>query len=105
MLDLTTALPSHLKVGSEFRFRAPFILVGLLIGIIVARLPLLWAAIVLIVTILIILILIEPLVGLGVILLTGPTKPLTDYFMPELPLDLGQIAFIVTLGAWCLHTI
>lgn len=72
-------------------------------GLALARLPLLWAGIGLLVAILLIATLIDPLVGLGVVLVLGPTKPLTDYFVPELPLDLGQIALIVTLGAWFLH--
>jgi O-antigen ligase len=39
----------------------------------------------------------------GATLILGPTKPLTDYFVPALPLDVGQIALIITLGAWFLH--
>lgn len=72
-------------------------------GLALARLPLLWAAIGLLVVILIGLTLVDPLVGVCVVLVLGPSKPLTEYFVPQLPLDLGQISLIVTLGAWFLH--
>jgi O-antigen ligase len=74
-------------------------------GLLVARLPLLWAGLALLIGILVVATLIEPLLGLGVLLIAGPSKPLTDYFVPELPLDIGQIALIVTLGAWLLHAV
>jgi putative inorganic carbon (hco3(-)) transporter len=78
-------------------------LLALLIGVILARLPLLWASILLLTGVLILLTLIDPLYGITIALVLGPSKPLTDYFVPTLPLDLGQIALIVTLGAWFLH--
>ena len=56
-------------------------------GLALARLPLLWAAIGLLVVVLVVATLIDPLVGLGVLLILGPTKPLTEYFVPQLPLD------------------
>ncbi len=80
-----------------------FGLVGLGVGLALAALPLLWAGIALAVAVLATLTLIEPLVGIGVVLLFATFKPLTDYFVPELPLDIGQIALIVTLGAWLLR--
>lgn len=76
-------------------------LTGAALGI----LPILWAAIGLIVTVLVIATLIDPLLGLCIALVLGPTKPLTDYFVPALPLDLGQIALIITLGAWFLQAV
>src|SRR5574341_1016671 len=72
-------------------------------GLLLARLPLMWAGISLLTVVLAVLTLIDPVVGLGVALILGPSKPLTDYFVPELPLDLGQIALLITLGAWLLH--
>jgi putative inorganic carbon (HCO3(-)) transporter len=72
-------------------------------GLALARLPLLWAVLGLLIAVLAVGTLIDPLVGVGVTLILGPTKPLTDYFVPALPLDAGQIALIVTLGAWFLH--
>ncbi len=75
---------------------------GIALGLALARLPLLWAAIGLLVAILAVLTIIDPLVGLSTALILGPTKPLTDYFVPQLPLDLGQIALIITLGVWAM---
>ncbi|MCC6904727.1 MAG: O-antigen ligase family protein [Anaerolineae bacterium] len=75
------------------------------IGLLLGRLPLLTAGILLLSIVLLVLTLIDPRVGLGVALILGPSKPLTDYFLPALPLDLGQIALIVTLGAWALHAL
>lgn len=46
---------------------------------------------------------IEPAAGLAVALILGPTKPFTDAYLPALPLDLGQIALAVALGAWFVH--
>ncbi len=75
------------------------------LGLALARLPLLWAAAGLAVVVLVMLTLINPLVGLGATLILGPTKPLTDAYVPAMPLDLGQLALIVTLGAWFLHAV
>lgn len=76
---------------------------SLALGAALARAPLLWAATGLLAAIVIGLTLIDPLAGLCVALVLGPTKPLTDAYVPQLPLDLGQIALLVTLGAWLLH--
>jgi putative inorganic carbon (HCO3(-)) transporter len=84
---------------------AIFAAVALLAGLILARLPLLVAGIGLLVAVLLVLALIEPLAGLGVTLLFATFKPLTDYFVPQLPLDIGQMALIVTLGSWFLHAV
>src|SRR5690349_8261973 len=75
------------------------------IGLALARLPLLWAFIILMTAILITVTLIDPLIGVGIALILGPSKPLTDYFIPQLPLDLGQIALLIVLGAWFLHAV
>jgi O-antigen ligase len=73
------------------------------LGLALARLPLAWAAVGLLALALGVLTLIDPRAGLCAALLVGPTKPLTDFYLPQLPLDPGQIALIVTLGAWLLH--
>ncbi len=75
------------------------------VGLALAYFPLSWCLIGLVTIILITLTTIDPLVGLGVALVLGPTKPLTDYFVPELPLDLGQLALIVTLASWLAHAV
>ncbi len=79
-------------------------MVAVLTGLLIARLPIVWAAAGLFAVALVVLTLKDPLIGLGAALVLGPTKPLTDYFLPQLPLDFGQLALIVTLGAWLLHT-
>ncbi len=76
---------------------------ALVAGLLLASLPLVWAATVLLLAIWVIWTLADPLIGLCAALLLGPTKPLTDYYFPELPLDPGQMALIVTLGIWLLH--
>ncbi|MBN1429825.1 MAG: O-antigen ligase family protein [Anaerolineae bacterium] len=79
--------------------------VALLTGLLMARLPLPIAGTSLVVIVLTVLALIEPLAGLGVTLFFATFKPLTDYFVPEMPLDIGQIALIVTLGSWFMHAV
>ena len=76
---------------------------ALAVGVLMARLPLEWAAIGLLVVVLAILTLIDPLAGLCAALILGPTKPLTDHFVPDLPFDFGQMALLATLGVWLLH--
>lgn len=80
-------------------------LVAIAIGLVLAKLPLLWAALGLLIAILLVLTLIDPLVGLGVALVLGPTKPVTDLYVPQLPLDIGQIALVISLCAWLLHIV
>jgi putative inorganic carbon (HCO3(-)) transporter len=96
-----------LPVGSGGRIGWPALpvsaglaLVALGLGILAAEVPLGWAVGGLSLAILLILTLIEPLVGLGATLIFGPLKPLTDYFVPQLPLDMGQLALVATLAAW-----
>ncbi|MBN1310185.1 MAG: O-antigen ligase family protein [Anaerolineae bacterium] len=79
--------------------------IAVLAGVMLAHLPLLAAGIGLLSLILIGLALIYPLAGLGATLFFATFKPLTDYFVPDLPLDIGQIALIVTLGSWFLHAV
>lgn len=50
-----------------------------------------------------VLILLEPLTGLGLALLLGPLKPVFDTYIPQVPLDPGQIALILTVGSWLIH--
>ena len=73
---------------------------GVVIGAGLAALPLMWAVIGLAVIALMTATVIYPLVGLSAALIFATFKPLTDYFVPELPLDIGQLALIATLGVW-----
>jgi O-antigen ligase len=75
----------------------------LVIGLLIAILPLPWVIISLVTLTLVLLTLINPLYGIGVALILGPTKPTTEFFFPQLPLDLGQWALIVTLIVYVLH--
>jgi putative inorganic carbon (HCO3(-)) transporter len=77
--------------------------VGVALGVAAAWLPLAWAVGGLIAAAVVALALIDPVYGLAAALILGPTKPLTDAYAPALPLDAGQIALILTLGAWFLH--
>lgn len=73
---------------------------GLAGGLLLAGLPLYWAAILLLVALVVSLTWFEPLVGVGAVLFFGPFKPLTEYFTPSFPLDLGQWFLILTVVAW-----
>ena len=73
---------------------------GLAGGLLLAGLPLIWASILLLVVLVFSLTWINPLVGLGAALFFGPFKPLTEFFVPSFPLDLGQWFLFVALAAW-----
>ena len=47
----------------------------------------------------------DPLVGVGAVLFFGPFKPLTEYYAPSFPLDLGQWFLIFTLAAWLVQRV
>lgn len=76
-----------------------------LIGAGLAALPPFWAALILVLSTAALITLIRPLAGLGIALLLGPFKPLSDLYLPGLPLDPGQLALIVTLAAWALRAL
>src|SRR5262245_175313 len=78
--------------------RIAIITAGAMIGVGLAALPLTWAVIGLTVFALIAATVFFPLVGLGTALIFATFKPLTDYFVPDLPLDIGQLALIATLS-------
>ncbi len=73
------------------------------VGVALGVLPIEWAALALAAGIVAVVALADPVAGLCAALILGPTKPLTDVYVPALPLDLGQIALIATLGVWFLH--
>lgn len=74
-------------------------------GFLLAVLPLPAAIISFLCVIVIVATVIQPLAGLAVTLIFATFKPLTDYFVPELPLDVGQLFLLLTLGAWMIHAI
>lgn len=92
-IDLTRrwpSLPASIGLG----------LVALSGGWLLASLSLAWAASLLLVGLVGVFTWRDPAVGLAAVLFFGPFKPLTEYFAPTLPLDLGQWFLYVTLLAW-----
>ena len=82
------------------RWPAAIYLVPLLIGLLLARLPLTWAAGLVVGTAVFLLILIQPLVGLGLVLLLGPLGALEHILIGGTALDSGQIMLLFTLAVW-----
>jgi O-antigen ligase len=76
---------------------------ALTLGLAVGVLPLPWAVGLVVVGLAAVLALSDPLWALGFALLLGPTKPYTDVYLVQLPLDLGQLALIGAFGVWALH--
>lgn len=78
--------------------------IALVAGLAMALLPAPLAGALLVGVILVVLIAIEPVVGLVITLAAGPLKTLIATEAPyDLPLDVGQIALAATIGAWFAH--
>lgn len=75
-------------------------LLAILLGVFIARLPLPVAAALVFGAAAFLLVLIEPLLGLGLALLTGPFGALESLILPGLPLDSGQLLLLLTFAAW-----
>lgn len=82
------------------RWPAAIYLVPLLIGLLLARLPLTWAAGLVVGTAVLLLTFIQPLIGLGVALLLGPLGALENILLGGTALDSGQVLLLLTLAAW-----
>ncbi len=80
--------------------RSVFLLFAGLLGVALARLPLLWAAAMVGGTAVFLIILIYPLAGLGLALLLGPLGALESSLGFASPLDSGQLALLLTLVVW-----
>src|SRR5574341_536939 len=65
-------------------------------GLLLAVLPLPAAIIGFLCVIVVVATVIQPLAGLAITLIFATFKPLTDYFVPELPLDVGQLFLLLT---------
>ena len=77
--------------------------VAVLLGILVARLPVMVAGGGVVVTALLVAILIEPALALLLMLCVAPLKTLIATEAPlALPVDVGQITFVLAVGAWAL---
>nr|MBN1228985.1 O-antigen ligase family protein [Anaerolineae bacterium] len=78
---------------------------AVLVGGIIAGLPVQMSALLLGASLLGVLALINPLWGLATTLILGSLKPLMDRTVPALPLDLGQIMLAFTVAAWLIQCI
>ncbi len=76
------------------------LLLAIVLGLALARLPLLWAVGMVGGTAVFLIILIYPLAGLGLALLLGPLGALESSLGFTSPLDSGQLALLLTLAVW-----
>ncbi|MBI4315987.1 MAG: O-antigen ligase family protein [Chloroflexi bacterium] len=86
-------------LGGKFLFA--FIALGL--GLAIARLPLTLSAALFGGAALAALAMLQPLVGLSLMLLIGPAKALLAAVYPSMPIDPGQIGMALFAGAWLLR--
>ena len=73
---------------------------AVLVALAIATLPLEWSVILLAGLIIIVLIVINPLAGLGLALFVGPFGALDEIVLGNTLLDSGQAAFLLTISAW-----
>ena len=83
-----------------YRWPAAIYFFPLLIGLLLARLPLAWAAGLEVGTAVLFIILIQPLAGLGLALLLGPLGALESVLFGGTVLDSGQVTLLLTLLVW-----
>ena len=79
--------------------------VALLLGLLLASLPLPIAAIVIVATITFLLALIQPLFALALALLAGPLGALEQLLSGSISLDSGQLLLLLALSAWIGHSL
>lgn len=83
-----------------------WITLALITGISAAKLPLLWVVVLFSAAALLVALLIEVRIGLLITLICAPLKTLIETEgKTALPLDIGQISLLITVGAWALRTI
>lgn len=88
------------RLSSRSGEKIIWVLVAILLGVMLARLPL-WVAVGLVVgTAVFLLVLIQPLLGLGLALLAGPWGALENIVLGNSLLDSGQLLLLVALAAW-----
>jgi O-antigen ligase len=75
-------------------------LLALLLGIGLALLPLTWAALLVLVSAFLVLVLVDPLLGLAAMLLFAPFGAFEDRMWGSRVLDSGQLLFLLTMTAW-----
>ena len=79
---------------------ATFIVIALVFGLAAALLPFYSAATLIIGSILVLLTLIQPLVGIALVLLVGPLGAIESLWIGASLPKSGQLLFIATVGAW-----
>ena len=77
-----------------------FVLAALVLGVLLARLPLLWGMALVGGTAVFLITILYPLAGLGLALLLGPLGALEKVMFGGSPLDSGQIMLLFAIGAW-----
>jgi O-antigen ligase len=77
-----------------------FVLAALVLGVLLARLPLLWGVGLVGGTAVFLITIIYPLAGLGLALLLGPLGALEKVLFGGSPLDSGQVLLLFAIGAW-----
>ena len=93
---LTERRPSPFAVWQPFVFPALAVLLGLALAV----LPLPLAAVLLLATAVLLLIFLQPLLGLALTLLAGPLGALENVVLSQRLLDSGQILLLITVAAW-----
>ena len=94
-MDVFLTQPRRLPLGPILAFCA-----AILIGFVLARLPLLVGIGLVGATAVLLLTIIQPLLGLGIALLLGPLGAIEALLFPGLPLDSGQLLLLLALAAW-----
>ena len=77
-----------------------FVLAALVLGVLLARLPLLWGVALVGGTAVFLITIIYPFAGLGLTLLLGPLGALEKVLFGDSPLDSGQMMLLFAIGAW-----
>ncbi len=77
-----------------------FVLAAVVLGVLLARLPLLWSVALVAGTAVFLITIIYPLAGLGLALLLGPFGALEKVLFGDSPLDSGQMMLLFAIGAW-----
>ncbi|MEK6575082.1 MAG: hypothetical protein AABZ58_12315, partial [Chloroflexota bacterium] len=88
--------------GDILRTSALLAVAASILGTIIATLPLKWSAAIIIGGSVLALAFFEPLVGLAIMLLLGPTEPLLAA-AGLMPFSIGQATFLLFAGAWLLR--
>jgi len=87
------------QTGSTWQPRL-FLLLAAAMGMMFAALPPAWSAALLVSAVIVLLILIYPLMGVGLVLLAGPLGALENVALPGIGVGSGQALLFLTVGSW-----